>query len=131
VGALQADAGAPIMHLRGMNPYVTAALEDWRKSARLQPRIPLQPSGGNFGLSQAAGGGGGSDGGRAVGTSSFGMSGVNAHALLSRASGEHHSTGAEPSQARRSQHHIAEADVGFELEWPVSPAIDKRQCWQG
>jgi hypothetical protein len=26
-GALQADASAPVMHLRSMNPYVTAALQ--------------------------------------------------------------------------------------------------------
>jgi hypothetical protein len=120
-GALQADASAPVMHLRSMNPYVTAALQvsselmaghrcyrclqhvtnktscnckkcrnllvcvasqDWHKSAGLAARIPLQQGAGMF-----TAGGSGLDNAAAVGTSSFGMSGVNAHALLSRPEG--------------------------------------------
>lgn len=73
-GALGTNLAPPVMHLRSMNPYVTAALGDWSKLARLQSRIPLQAAGGNL---TARGGAA-----TVAGTSSFGMSGVNAHALL-------------------------------------------------
>lgn len=76
-GVLGHDATPPVMHLRTMNPYVTAALGDWPKSARLQSRIALQPAPAN-GEASCAGAP------AIVGTSSFGMSGVNAHALLCR-----------------------------------------------
>ena len=69
---------SPIMHLRALNPYVTAALGGWARhgpqalSAAL-PRL-LLPGHMSPGLS---------------GTSSFGMSGVNAHALLAAPPPEH------------------------------------------
>ena len=64
---------SPIMHLRTLNPYVTAALGGWARhgaqTLTLSAALPRQlcPSQPLENLS---------------GTSSFGMSGVNAHALL-------------------------------------------------
>ncbi len=33
-------AAAPIMQLRSVNPYVSAALSDWRKDSRVEPIVP-------------------------------------------------------------------------------------------
>ena len=72
--ALQPHAHAlcsPMMHLRALNPYVTAALGGWAThgSQTLSVALPRLPCRGHPspGLS---------------GASAFGMSGVNAHALL-------------------------------------------------
>eukprot|EP00887_Chlorella_sp_A99_P003341 scaffold26.g3341.t1 len=74
------EAVPPVMHLRTMNAYVEAALDDWgkprpRQATGLAANIPRQaaPT-----AHQAAPG-------MLAGTSSFGMSGVNAHAVLSAA----------------------------------------------
>jgi acyl transferase domain-containing protein len=62
---------APVMNLRNMNPYVSAGLEDWRKRGLgasvpkvHAPRVPAQTCG------------------VLAATSSFGMSGTNAHLLV-------------------------------------------------
>ena len=60
------------MHLRVPNPYVLTALGDWRKHHALEALLPRQPSAG-VGRSAVP----------IAGTSSMGMSGVNAHLLLS------------------------------------------------
>lgn len=75
--ALSQQSVAPIKHLRNVNPYVTAAVADWeRRSGR--PLLPLQAGPRPHVLS-----GPHADGLQPVtGTSSFGMSGVNAHLLL-------------------------------------------------
>ena len=65
-----------IMHLRGVNPYVQAALQDWRKSHSAEAVIGRQSS-----PAVEA---------KAAGTSSFGMSGINAHIILEP--GSAHST---------------------------------------
>ena len=57
-----------IKHLRGMNQYVQAAFQDWRKSHHAAASTQRQ-----FGPAVD---------GLAAGTSSFGMSGINAHAIL-------------------------------------------------
>lgn len=38
--SLQTNATPPIMHLRNVNPYVSAALSDWRSSSGLEAFIP-------------------------------------------------------------------------------------------
>ena len=65
------------MHLRTVNSYVATSLEDWRKSACITARKPRQSSSGILSVC------GYHDGNNQLaGTSSFGMSGVNAHALM-------------------------------------------------
>lgn len=65
-----------VMHLRGLNPYVAAALGEWRAMRSLMAAVPRQPAAcSGLGLGPALA--------ELSGTSSFGMSGVNAHALLS------------------------------------------------
>ena len=62
-----------IMHLRTINPYVAAAVADWGGQGGKRLHLPRQPA--------SEGGSSGQQGGVA-GTSSFGMSGVNAHMLV-------------------------------------------------
>ena len=45
VGCLQHCSRPPIMHLRGMNPHVGAALADWQLQMNLRPVIPRQAHG--------------------------------------------------------------------------------------
>ena len=66
--ALHAAAAPAVMHLRAPNAYVEAALGDWGK-ARFGAHVPRQLAPGQC-LRELAG------------SSSFGMSGVNAHILL-------------------------------------------------
>ena len=70
------QAAPAIMHLRGMNPYVQTALSDW--AARGGGRALHLPRQYAAGAAPSALPG-------AAGTSSFGMSGVNAHMLVEAA----------------------------------------------
>lgn len=80
--ATSQQCSAPVLHLRSINPYVEAALADWCKSGPWAAAVPRQQQA----AQQAA---------QLAGTSSFGMSGVNAHALVSAsAEGAVTSTGA-------------------------------------
>ena len=79
VGPLRHGALPGIMHLREMNPYVTSALADWTKkrggfgagAAAPRQRAPAPVLSGDSSM--------------LTGTSSFGMSGVNAHAIFASA----------------------------------------------
>ncbi len=72
---LHSGASAPVKHLRTINPYVAAALSDWRRHCGLRASVPLQPG-------PAVAAASAEEGSAVAGTSSFGMSGVNAHALV-------------------------------------------------
>ena len=78
MGALFNDVSAPIMHLRNTNTYVRTALEDWLKTSGRSARIPRESGSGllssNGTLNRHS---------DIAGTSSFGISGVNAHVLVS------------------------------------------------
>jgi hypothetical protein len=77
MGSLRQATLPGIMHLREINPYVTSALGDWTKQrggAHAGATAPRQKAPAPVLLGNAA---------MLTGTSSFGMSGVNAHALLS------------------------------------------------
>ena len=38
--SVNSRAAAPIMQLRSVNPYVSAAMSDWRKDSRVEPIVP-------------------------------------------------------------------------------------------
>ncbi len=73
LGSLAQRSLAPIVGLRELNPYVASAVKDWRSRQGLAAALPrqLRP------MPAAPG-----PAGQLAGTSSFGMSGVNAHLLL-------------------------------------------------
>lgn len=75
LGATAAVASPSIRHLRNINPYVAAAIADWGKQSKLAASLPRQLTA----LRQQSVH-------STAGTSSFGMSGVNAHALISNQS---------------------------------------------
>lgn len=71
VKALEQRAHAAVLNCRSLNTYVSAALSDWGKQCALAAKVPRQ-------LGPAV-----SAATAAAGTSSFGMSGTNAHLLVS------------------------------------------------
>ena len=78
--ALRHIALPAMKQLRNMNTYVKAAMSDWHQKHQLNAYSPLQSSPST--LDKV-----GLHGGEAIaGTASFGMSGVNANALLQRMS---------------------------------------------
>lgn len=94
---------APILHLRTINPYVESTFADWRKAHALAANasrqgapLPLLGPGDNSSL---------------AGTSSFGMSGVNAHALLEAASEVTQPPDAQQPVLRQQRH------------WALVPAL--------
>ncbi|KAK9803996.1 hypothetical protein WJX72_011444 [[Myrmecia] bisecta] len=74
IQSLQHKVAAPVMHLRSINPYVDNALSELQKQHRMRASIARveapQPS---------------SHSQMTAGTSSFGMSGVNAHGIFAAA----------------------------------------------
>ena len=97
VMALQQHSAPPIMHNRSLNPYVASAFDEWRGPQ--QNALPLVAR-------QVAAWPGAPR--LLAGCSSFGMSGVNAHALFSAPHIQEH---AEAALAWQRQRH-----------WPV-PAL--------
>ena len=68
--AMTQRSHAAIMPLRTLNPYVSTALGEWTRTPGLQPSVPRQAAPAAQWKPGAA-----------AGTSSFGMSGTNAHML--------------------------------------------------
>ncbi len=75
--ALSQQARPPVKHLRTLNPYADAALGDWQRKSYVQGQLPREAAADMTGCLM--------DG--VAGTSSFGMSGVNAHLMLTAAGG--------------------------------------------
>ena len=75
--ALDTRAAAAVLGLRTLNPYVAAALGDWRKRACLGAAVPRQYAPAPAAERPPA----------AAGASSFGMGGTNAHLLAGAAPG--------------------------------------------
>lgn len=73
VKSLEQDAVAAILNLRALNPYVSTAVSDWQKLRAPKALLPRQLGGNAANQPRSS---------RTAGASSFGMSGVNAHALL-------------------------------------------------
>lgn len=86
-------AGAPVLHLRNMNPYVESTFADWKSFHQLTPVIPRvsAPLPGALGEQLS-------------GTSSFGMSGVNAHALFAAVEAADDAISAQPQELQRERH---------------------------
>ena len=125
--ALQARAVAPVKHLRTLNPYVAAATSDWRRRCGLVAAIPMQGGpGGGAAESEA--------GGRCAlaGTSSFGMSGVNAHALLAAPASQQPASPAGPKVCPPCNQStcacvLSVARPGFSL---INISTDQQQTWR-
>lgn len=75
---LQQHSHPAVLTLRSVNPYVEAALRDWRKRNVAVASVPKEGSAGSIWRPELA-----------AGTSSFGMSGTNAHILLSVPNARH------------------------------------------
>ena len=88
------------MNLRNVNPYVESAFADWQKAHRLLPSTgreaaPLPLAGAQPPL---------------AGTSSFGMSGVNAHALFEM-----------PTPSTDQEHGAGLPTVQRQRHWALAP----------
>lgn len=92
------------MHLRNINPYVETSFSDWKKTHYLTPFVPRVHAPQSIPSSQL------------VGTSSFGMSGVNAHALFSSSSTEPPSKELEAAPSASDLLHRKRT-------WPLVPAL--------
>ena len=82
--ALTRRSHAAIMPLRTLNTYVSTALAEWTRTPGLKPSVPRQTAPASQWDPSAA-----------AGTSSFGMSGTNAHMLAAVA---------EPCEAAQAYH---------------------------
>ena len=99
--ALDTHAAPAVLGLRVLNPYVAAALGDWRKRACLGAAVPRQyaPAPAPEGSPPAAG------------ASSFGMGGTNAHLLAGAAPGALAAGTQQPVLWQRSRHAALTGDV--------------------
>lgn len=89
--ALVQHSAPPIMHARSLNPYVASAFEEWRGPHQNElPLVARQVAGWPAAARVLAG------------CSSFGMSGVNAHALLSAPPTQQHQEATLAWQRHRS-----------------------------
>ena len=101
------QAAPAIMHLRSMNPYVQAALGDWGAAGGRALHLPRQFAAGS--AASAAPG--------AAGTSSFGMSGVNAHMLVEAWRSEPDGPQSAENQAVRTECSVPMLNVFCKVRW--------------
>ena len=94
--SLQQQTCTPILNLRNLNPYVAAAFGDWTSQGGISAVAPRQLMPGPHLSTHDSPQAGISHGQPAAGTSSFGMSGVNAHLIMTQP------THAAPQHAPRS-----------------------------
>ena len=106
-----------IMHLRTINPYVAAAVADWGGQGGKPLHLPRQ---------LASGGGSSGQQGGVAGTSSFGMSGVNAHMLVRAAPQGRDSVVPQSVSAKRTAQHASCLHTLVVLSQPSTIHLDCR-----
>jgi acyl transferase domain-containing protein len=92
---LEHQALPAIMHCRNLNPYVASSLQEWTTTANVVPRVPVELA--PTTLARVA----------TSGTSSFGMSGVNAHFITSSVLSQALPFDAEAAVWKRSRYNIS------------------------
>ena len=102
--SLQQEACTPILNLRHLNPYVEAAFGDWGSRGGISAMVPRQLMPGPHLPAHDSLHAKDRHEDPTAGTSSFGMSGVNAHMIMTSPSTPHPATGTpEAGSMKHSQ----------------------------
>ena len=130
VASVRQRAATPVAGLGAVNPHVGAALVDWlRRTNGCSMGVPARQAGPSPALGAPS---------ALVGASSFGMSGVNAHALVCAADGGQHAPSPPALPWRRARfwfgphpHRLAhpragQGEVGvFRCDWSLFLSMDQ------